>query len=74
MALKVSEGFGRSLSGLRASSLSPLDSSQNADNVAQHMGLRVSLEPQKQCCFDSPLLVQDTLVMYTCSCTLVGPP
>eukprot|EP00972_Heterocapsa_arctica_P026676 3926578-Heterocapsa_arctica.AAC.1 len=40
MAAKVFEGFSMFLNGLRASSLSPLDSSQNADHFAQNLSLR----------------------------------
>eukprot|EP00972_Heterocapsa_arctica_P102624 15124614-Heterocapsa_arctica.AAC.1 len=34
------------MNGLRASSLSPFDSSQNADHVAQHLSLRPMFELQ----------------------------
>eukprot|EP00972_Heterocapsa_arctica_P016656 2456596-Heterocapsa_arctica.AAC.1 len=62
------------LTGLRASSLSPFDSSQNAGHFAQHLSLSVNLVPQKHFLFDSFLFVQNTLVMYACACTPVGPP
>eukprot|EP00972_Heterocapsa_arctica_P012259 1798139-Heterocapsa_arctica.AAC.1 len=67
MAAKVFDGF-------RTSSLSPLDSSQSAGHFAQHLSLRLNLEPQKHCCFDSYLFVQNAFVMYACACTPVGPP
>eukprot|EP00972_Heterocapsa_arctica_P059987 8847890-Heterocapsa_arctica.AAC.1 len=61
-------------SGVRASSLSPLDSSQKAYQFAQNLSLRVNIEPRKHCFVDAYLLVRNTLVMYTCACALVGPP
>eukprot|EP00972_Heterocapsa_arctica_P111455 16408742-Heterocapsa_arctica.AAC.1 len=74
MALKVVEGFGRFPKGVQASSLSPLDSSQNAGNCAQHLSLRANIEPRTNSLFVSYLFVLSILVMYTCACTPVGPP
>eukprot|EP00972_Heterocapsa_arctica_P030535 4495880-Heterocapsa_arctica.AAC.1 len=39
----------KALKGLRASSLSPLDSSQNAAHFSQNLSMRVNIEPQKHC-------------------------
>eukprot|EP00972_Heterocapsa_arctica_P019532 2883634-Heterocapsa_arctica.AAC.1 len=58
----------------RASSLSPLDSSQNAYNLTLNLSLRVNIGPQTNVVCYAYLLVQITLVMYTGACTPVGPP
>eukprot|EP00972_Heterocapsa_arctica_P003811 568194-Heterocapsa_arctica.AAC.1 len=59
---------------LQASLLSPLDSTQNANDFAQHLSLRGNLEPQHNVLLDAYLFVQNTLVMHTCACSPVGPP
>eukprot|EP00972_Heterocapsa_arctica_P103540 15259953-Heterocapsa_arctica.AAC.1 len=59
------------LTGLRASSLSPLDASQNAHHFAQHLSLIPTLSFKTGSCtvvLSMPIcVVQDTLVMHTCA-------
>eukprot|EP00972_Heterocapsa_arctica_P019050 2811917-Heterocapsa_arctica.AAC.1 len=60
----------RCLNGLRASSRSPFDSSQNADNVAQNMNLRPILSFKRtlqHCLFDA----HSCRAKHTLSCTPV---